>query len=392
MIGGFASVADYLADDYQLGHRIANLGLRVHLSDYIVASLLGPTTFLEQWNREVRWAHCNRVSRPSEYPGIILTFTTPLSTLFLLFSHFSPLAWQVMAASLMLRWTIAWLIFQITDNRPLRKWLIWLPLRDMLSALVWCAGAIGQGVEWRGSRYILLSDGRLAAYSPRFRFSSELVISHLTRIIQLIDALYYRYVRTFEFNSEAECLLRLAITHNDRELTLSDGTTIYRGEPIGELHIWKEHIPRIPPAGPNISWAIAFQNNLKRSLQNLAEYIQTDTEIPPIQAFCSQVYFSNGAKLIQRRHFFNQWGFELLDLEREARKSGRLIDRTTNYFANSIFWERNAPTGNHGSRSRDVEHCQIWITRNTLLQRYTSKPELTKKVEETAWSEHLPAY
>ena len=44
-IGGFASVADYLADDYQLGSQVAGAELTVVLSDYVVDSVLGPTHF-----------------------------------------------------------------------------------------------------------------------------------------------------------------------------------------------------------------------------------------------------------------------------------------------------------------------------------------------------------
>ena len=40
-IGGFAAIADYLADDYQLGHRIHQLGLKCVLSDVIVETSLG---------------------------------------------------------------------------------------------------------------------------------------------------------------------------------------------------------------------------------------------------------------------------------------------------------------------------------------------------------------
>ena len=37
-IGGFEAIGDYLADDYQLGHRIHSLGLKCVLSDTIVAT------------------------------------------------------------------------------------------------------------------------------------------------------------------------------------------------------------------------------------------------------------------------------------------------------------------------------------------------------------------
>jgi ceramide glucosyltransferase len=165
-IGGFAAVADYLADDFQLGWRIAGLGFRVHLSNYVVASVLGPTTFREQWEREVRWARCNRVSRPWEYPGLVLTFSTPLAVIFLIATYFSPLGFLVVGLSLLLRWLVAWSVLGEIGARELRRWLFWLPVRDMLSALVWCAGAIGRRVVWRGEAFLVQGDGRLIACTP----------------------------------------------------------------------------------------------------------------------------------------------------------------------------------------------------------------------------------
>lgn len=160
-IGGFAAVADYLADDYQIGERIAAAGLRVHLSTCVLASVLGATNFSDQWAREVRWARCIRISRPIEYPGLLLTFSTPLAALLLLLMGFAPLAWLVLAISVVLRWLVAWLVAGCVGDRPVRRWLIWLPIRDMLSALVWVFGAVGHRICWRGERYILQSDGRL---------------------------------------------------------------------------------------------------------------------------------------------------------------------------------------------------------------------------------------
>lgn len=164
-LGGFAAVVSYLADDYQLGVRIAALGLCVHLSDYVISSVLGSTTFREQWEREVRWAHCSRLSRPWEYPGLLLTFSTPLAAILVLVGDFAPLAWLALIISLLLRWLVAWLVTGYTNNQSVRRWLIWLPVRDMLSALVWCAGAIGRHVTWRGERYALYADGRLQPLS-----------------------------------------------------------------------------------------------------------------------------------------------------------------------------------------------------------------------------------
>ncbi len=179
-IGGFSAIADYLADDYQLGARISDLGLRVHLSDYIVTSILGATTFQEQWDRELRWARCNRVSRPLEYPGLLLTFSSPLSLALLIVSNYSELAWQILVISLVLRWTVAWLVTTHTDDRDTRRWLIWLPIRDMLSAFVWLAGFFGRRVRWRGEEFILVENGQMQAVAPRV-FHFHLGVWHFPR-------------------------------------------------------------------------------------------------------------------------------------------------------------------------------------------------------------------
>jgi ceramide glucosyltransferase len=162
-VGGFAAFADYLADDYQLAVRLAALGQRVQLSQYVVESVLGATSFREQWDREVRWQRTNRVNRPGEYPGMLLTFSTPLSVILVLVSGLAPVGWASLATSVILRWLLAWLSMGYAGDRAARSWLIWLPVRDLLSALVWCVGSLGRRIVWRGEEYALQPGGRMVA-------------------------------------------------------------------------------------------------------------------------------------------------------------------------------------------------------------------------------------
>lgn len=160
-MGGFTAIADHLADDYQLGARIAQLGLRVHLSSYVVTTILGAPTLRELWHREVRWARGNRVSRPLAYPGLVLTFSTPLALILLLVSGLAPIGWLALASSVSLRWLLAWFMSDYLGDQTARRWLVWLPVRDIMSALVWCAGGVGRHIVWRGDRYLLQDDGRM---------------------------------------------------------------------------------------------------------------------------------------------------------------------------------------------------------------------------------------
>jgi ceramide glucosyltransferase len=167
-IGGFAALADYLADDYQLGARIAGLGLKVELSDYVMKCVLDATRFWDQWEREVRWMRCSSVSRPLEYPGLLLSYATPLA---LILTSLTGPTWpslQLLIGSVLLRWVVGWLVSGRTDDLESRRWLPWLPLRDLLSALTWIVGGLGRRISWRGEEFLLTAHGRMEPAPPRW--------------------------------------------------------------------------------------------------------------------------------------------------------------------------------------------------------------------------------
>jgi ceramide glucosyltransferase len=155
-IGGFAAVADYLADDYQLGHRIHALGLKCVLSDVIVETHLGGG-WRQVWSHQVRWARTIRVSRFGGYLGLPVTNATVWALLAAAFGRV-----DVGAGLLVLRLAMAcasgWGVLRSRD--VLRLW--WLvPARDLFGFAVWLAGLFGHSVMWRGQRLALDRDGRI---------------------------------------------------------------------------------------------------------------------------------------------------------------------------------------------------------------------------------------
>ena len=68
-IGGFESLVDYLADDYELGSRIAASGLNVRLSDVVVETFLPRYTLRSFLDHQLRWARTVRDSRFWGYVG-----------------------------------------------------------------------------------------------------------------------------------------------------------------------------------------------------------------------------------------------------------------------------------------------------------------------------------
>jgi ceramide glucosyltransferase len=68
-IGGMPAIADYLADDYQIGNRLWKSGYRIILSDYVIEDVVGPMSFSDYVTHQIRWARSYRSSRPRRYFG-----------------------------------------------------------------------------------------------------------------------------------------------------------------------------------------------------------------------------------------------------------------------------------------------------------------------------------
>lgn len=155
-IGGFAAIADYLADDYELGKRIAERGLTVSLSRSIVETFLPAYGFSGFLSHQLRWARTIRASRPGGYAGLLLTYTLPWGALCLALGRGAAWAWTLFAAAVLLRISAALAsgVHVLRDGEVVRSlWL--LPIRDFLAPLVWLAGMFGRRIVWRGEEFEL---------------------------------------------------------------------------------------------------------------------------------------------------------------------------------------------------------------------------------------------
>ena len=367
-LGGFAALTDYLVDDYQLGERVAGLGLTVHLSDYLVDCVLGSTTFREQWDRMVRWMHCIRVSRPREYPGLLLTFSTALASLLTLATGFAASAWLALAVSLALRWLVGWLVTGYTLRRAARRWLVWLPLMDLLTALAWGTGLVGRRVVWRGETFTLSHDGRLVPLAAE-ELGTAGALLPLRPLVRRLDAYLRRTYHVFEFSHSRDCLFRLALGQSEEEVILSDGTIVRRGELVGELHLWNEHIPPLGDRRSDLAWAITFRRQLGQSLREVAAYIRTDPRFERVQAFRGEEAFGSRYAPVRLARMAERWGFDLVRRDGAARWWRRSGDFWENLYATWLIWAYN-PASLHESRTWQFRRDQLWISRETLCRRY----------------------
>src|SRR5207249_3730884 len=67
---------DYLADDYQLGRRVADAGYGLVLLPYVVETVLDSVTLRDVWRHQVRWARTYRVCQPVGWFCSVVTHAT----------------------------------------------------------------------------------------------------------------------------------------------------------------------------------------------------------------------------------------------------------------------------------------------------------------------------
>ena len=160
-IGGFLPLVDHLADDYELGARVAQAGYRVALSAEVVETNIAPYGWRDFIDHQLRWQRAVRESRPWGYAGLIFTHGLGWALVNVLASGLSPLSLGLLGVSCLLRLALAVVMGDevLGDRQVLpRLWLV--PLCDLVTMGVWVAGFAGNTIVWRGERFAL-KDGKL---------------------------------------------------------------------------------------------------------------------------------------------------------------------------------------------------------------------------------------
>jgi ceramide glucosyltransferase len=166
-IGGFLPLANYLADDYQLGNRIAARGYRLALSDVVVETVMAAGSWRRMLDHQLRWARTQRACRPAGYFGSVVTQGTLWATLNLFCSHFSPAACALAATTYGLRIATARAICNRYLGAPLSVGTALLvPMKDLFTSAVWLLSFLGNTVHWGGHTFRITKDGQMTQMPP----------------------------------------------------------------------------------------------------------------------------------------------------------------------------------------------------------------------------------
>ena len=154
-IGGFEAIVDYLADDYELGARIAKTGRKVRLSTSVVETHLPAYDLAGFVLHQLRWARTIRASRPGGYAGLLLTFTLPWAVAALLCAEATRWSWWLLGAAVVARGAMALVTARLVLRERNLASLLLVPVRDFIAVAVWLGGLAGRKIVWRGERFVL---------------------------------------------------------------------------------------------------------------------------------------------------------------------------------------------------------------------------------------------
>ena len=165
-MGGFEAIADTLADDYELGLRIANAGGEIVLSRKPVWTVYPAQTFRGFWDHQLRWARTVRLCRPFSYLGLLFTQGLPWTVFAVWFAPTAGIAGAYVVVYLVLRFVMAWAVgvWGIKDE-VLRQNFWFVPIRDAIYLVVWLASFGSNRIRWGSVEYII-QKGRMIPVGP----------------------------------------------------------------------------------------------------------------------------------------------------------------------------------------------------------------------------------
>src|SRR6267142_2748837 len=155
-MGGFEAIAGTLADDYELGNRIARAGGAVVLSREGVWTMYPAQTATGFWSHQMRWARTIRLCRPLSYVGLLLTQGLPWMLLAVLVAPAKWVAISYLLAYVLLRLVMAWTVgvWGVEDD-VLRKKIWLVPLRDAFYFVIWLASFGSNRIRWGSDEYVV---------------------------------------------------------------------------------------------------------------------------------------------------------------------------------------------------------------------------------------------
>lgn len=153
-----------IGSDYNLGKRIAQAGYQLQLSPYILDWDTGNESLGQLFARELRWARTIRYNRGSIYYSMIFCYGIVFCLPLLILSGFAWWTTAICLTVILIRYAQVLVSIFCMKSPKLLLWLWALPLRDLLSLIIWVMGGFGKRIYWSGRFLRVEGDGLISQW------------------------------------------------------------------------------------------------------------------------------------------------------------------------------------------------------------------------------------
>ena len=160
-VGGFIRFVDRLADDFEIGRAIRELGYDFAVPNLVIGHGCPERSLHHLLGHELRWAKTIRLIDPFGYAGSIVCHPMISALAAIVLLRATPASLGVAALAVAARLFVISRVDRLTPGGG-RLWLT--PARELLSAAVYLWAYVGRTVSWRGRRFVIGPHGVLVAH------------------------------------------------------------------------------------------------------------------------------------------------------------------------------------------------------------------------------------
>ena len=159
-VGGFAAFADQLADDYEIGRAVRAKGYTLAIPAMGVGHTAAEKSAQDFFRHELRWTRTIRLVDPAGHLGSIVTHGFAFALMGAMALGFDPMSLGILATTLISRLFLKSRIDGLFGTYAGPLWL--MPVRDLLSFVLFLASLRGETVHWRGTHFAVEPSGAMS--------------------------------------------------------------------------------------------------------------------------------------------------------------------------------------------------------------------------------------
>jgi hypothetical protein len=134
-----------------------------------------------------------------------------------------------------------------------------------------------------------------------------------------LDDWLRKFQHVYEYSDHPACLFRIQRAKAAADVKLADGVRVRKGDPILNLHLWNEHMPRLDPGGMDFKWARLIGREIAASLERLAAHMAENLSYDDIVALRAEMRFGTAEQNVRIVRLSTRYGFESVRMSDDER-------------------------------------------------------------------------